>query len=68
MSVNPPAPAGFDCSCCECQGRKCLIPHPGHDCGRRSRELQADILALVDEQERITADECREARRLMGCE
>lgn len=22
------------CSCCECQGKRCLMAHPGHSCGR----------------------------------
>ena len=26
------------CNCCDCQGKKCLVSHPGHSCGRASNK------------------------------
>jgi hypothetical protein len=33
------------CQCCECQGKKCLVPHPGHS--HRVKEIAADFLDRV---------------------
>ena len=34
------------CPCCTCRGKKCLIGHPGHDCGKRWRTMTTAYQAL----------------------
>lgn len=46
MSVINPNHAG--CRCCECQGKRCLIYHPGHS--HLTGDIEQRILqALLDE-------------------
>lgn len=53
MGANVLAPA---CNCCTCRGKKCLISHPGHDCGMPGREGYEELRRmLADRREEITA-------------
>lgn len=35
VEVYPEMKSG--CRCCECQGKKCFMAHPGHSCGKLYR-------------------------------
>lgn len=36
------------CSCCECQGKRCLMPHPGHSHRRGIGEREDWIHRMLD--------------------
>jgi hypothetical protein len=45
--MDPAECRAMPCQCCECQGKHCLMPHPGHS--HRHKEMAADLIERMHE-------------------
>lgn len=47
MSDTPPLRAidcfEAPCRCCTCQGKHCLVDHPGHSCAKSNPQTEAEV-------------------------